>query len=210
LLTGLIGILIAFPLGIAYGTVAGYYGGALGDLMMRVVEVILSLPSLYLLVILAALLPADLGNLERLSLITAILAFIGWAGLARVVRGQALSVREREYVQAAKMLGQPDWLIMLREIVPQLSSYLIVAATLSFPGYVLGETALSFLGLGVNQPDASLGNLLAEGRQLANVYLRPWLAVGPAVVLIVLTWSCNGIGDGLRDRFDPKGKGRSR
>ncbi len=204
LFTGLLGILIAFPLGIIYGTIAGYKGGPTGEVMMRFVEVILSLPTLYLLVILAAILPPSLSNLQRLSLITVILSFIGWAGLARIVRGQVLSIAKREYVQAAYLLGAPEWKIIFREIIPQLSSYLIIAITLSFPAYILGETTLSFLGLGVNQPDASLGNLLSESRELSNLFLRPWLALAPSLVLILLTWCFNSLGDQLRDIFDPK------
>jgi peptide/nickel transport system permease protein len=204
LLTGLLGIIISFPIGIIYGTVAGYKGSAVGELMMRLVEVILSLPTLYLLVILAAILPPSLSNMQRLSLITVILSFIGWAGLARVVRGQVLSLTNKEFVQVAHLIGTPGWKIVLREIIPQLSSYLIIAATLSFPYYILGETTLSFLGLGINQPDASLGNLLSEGRELTNLFLRPWLAISPSLILVLLTWCCNSLGDQLRDIYDPK------
>lgn len=204
LFTGILGILIAFPLGIIYGTIAGYKEEAAGEIMMRFIEIILSLPTLYLLIILAAILPASLSNEQRLFLITIILSFIGWAGLARVVRGQVLSIKKREFIQAAQILGMPEWKIIIREIIPQLSTYLIIAITLSFPGYVLGETTLSFLGLGINQPEASLGNLLAEGRELSNLFLRPWMAIGPTLILILLTWCCNSLGDQLRDIFDPK------
>ena len=204
LFTGLLGILIAFPLGIIYGAIAGYKDETIGEIMMRFVEIILSLPTLYFLVILAAILPPSLSNEQRLVLITIILSFIGWAGLARVIRGQVLSIKKREFVQAAYLLGAPEWKIICREIIPQLSTYLIIAITLSFPGYVLGETTLSFLGLGINQPTASLGNLLGEGRELSNLFLRPWMAIGPTLVLILLTWCCNSLGDQLRDIFDPK------
>ncbi|MDX1917712.1 MAG: ABC transporter permease [Candidatus Caenarcaniphilales bacterium] len=204
LFTGLLGILIAFPLGVIYGAIAGYRGGTVGELMMRGVELVLSLPSLYLLVILAAILPPSLSNMQRLVLITVILSLIGWAGLARVIRGQVLSISEREYIQAARLSGSPDWKILIQQIIPQLSSYLVIAVTISFPSFILGETALSFLGMGVNQPDPSLGNILTEGRDLANLFLRPWLALGPAIILFLLTWSCNSLGDQLRDLFDPK------
>ncbi|HEY9885993.1 MAG TPA: ABC transporter permease [Vampirovibrionales bacterium] len=204
LFTGVLGVIIAFPLGVLYGTIAGYKSGSAGEIMMRFIEVILSLPTLYLLVVFAAILPPSLSNMQRLFLITAILSLVGWAGLARVVRGQVLSIRKREYVQAAYLIGESDLKIIIREIVPQLSSYLIIALTLSFPSYVLGETALSFLGLGISQPDASLGNILSEGRELSNMFLRPWLAIGPSLVIIVLTWCFNSLGDQLRDIFDPK------
>lgn len=204
LIVGILGVLISFPLGILYGTIAGYKGGAIGETMMRFVEVILSLPTLYLLVVLAAILPPSLTNIQRLCLITVILSFIGWAGLARVVRGQVLSINKREYVQAAKLIGEPEIKILLREIVPQLSSYLIIALTLSFPSYILGETTLSFLGLGINQPDASLGNILSEARELPNLFLRPWFAICPTLIIVLLTWCFNSLGDQLRDILDPK------
>ncbi|MDX1921485.1 MAG: ABC transporter permease [Candidatus Caenarcaniphilales bacterium] len=204
LIVGILGIIISFPLGILYGTIAGYKDGAIGETMMRFVEVILSLPTLYLLVVLAAILPPTLSSLQRLCLITVILSFIGWAGLARVVRGQVLSINKREYVQAAKLIGEPEIKILIREIIPQLSSYLIIALTLSFPSYILGETTLSFLGLGINQPDASLGNILSEARELPNLFLRPWFALCPTLIIVLLTWCFNSLGDQLRDILDPK------
>jgi peptide/nickel transport system permease protein len=204
LIVGILGILISFPLGVAYGTFAGYRAGQIGEIMMRFVEIILSLPTLYLLVVLAAILPPSLSSFQRLCLITAILSFIGWAGLARVVRGQVLSIAESDYVKSAKLLGLPEWRILLREIVPQLSSYLIIALTLSFPSYILGETTLSFLGLGINQPDASLGNILSEARELPNLFLRPWFAICPTMIIVLLTWCFNSLGDGLRDLLDVK------
>ena len=204
LFAGLIGILISFPLGVVYGTIAGYKSGAIGEFMMRLVEIILSLPTLYLLVALAALLPASLSNMQRLLLITLLLSLIGWAGMARIVRGQVLAIRNKDFVQAAYLMGKPTWKIIIYDIIPQLSSYLIIALTLSFPSYILGETTLSFLGLGINQPDASLGNILSEGRELSNLFLRPWLAVGSSLILILLTWCFNSLGDQLRDIFDVK------
>ncbi len=204
LFAGLIGILISFPLGVLYGTIAGYKSGAVGEFMMRLVEIILSLPTLYLLVALAALLPASLSNMQRLLLITLLLSLIGWAGMARIVRGQVLAIRNKDFVQAAYLMGKPTWKIIIYDIIPQLSSYLIIALTLSFPSYILGETTLSFLGLGINQPDASLGNILSEGRELSNLFLRPWLALGSSLILILLTWCFNSLGDQLRDIFDVK------
>jgi peptide/nickel transport system permease protein len=204
LFTAILGIIIAFPLGIIYGTIAGYKSYEVGETMMRFVEIILSLPTLYLLVGLAALLPPSLSNMQRLCLITIILSLISWAGLARVVRGQILTIRKKEFVQTAKLIGSPEWKIILRELIPQLSTYLIIAVTIAFPSYVLGETTLSFLGLGVNQPDASLGNILSEGRELSNLFLRPWMAIGPSLIIVMLSWCFNSLGDQLRDNFDVK------
>lgn len=204
LYTALIGILITFPVGIIYGLFAGYYKDTIGELMMRFIEIILSLPSLYLLVILAGILPPSLTNLQRLIMITIILSFISWAGLARIVRGQVMSILNKEFVQIAVLQGSPTWRILLREILPQLSSYLIIAFTISFPIYILGETSLSFLGLGINQPDSSLGLLLAEGKEMSNLFLRPWLTIIPSSILIILAWNCNTLGDVLRNIFDIK------
>lgn len=204
LYTAIIGVSIAFPIGIVYGVLAACYRKTIGELMMRFVEVILSLPSLYLLVILAGILPASLSNFQRLIIITIILSFIGWAGLARVVRGQVLSILDREFVQYSQLINTPMLKLIFREIVPQLSSYLIITLTISFPGYVLGETALSFLGLGISQPDSSLGTLLSEGKDISNLFLRPWLAIIPSSIIILLAWNCNLLGDNLRNLFDPK------
>lgn len=200
----ILGICISFPIGIIYGVVAGYYHRSIGELMMRLVEVILSLPSLYILVVLAGILPASLSNFQKLIMITIILSFIGWAGLARVVRGQVLSLSKKEFIELAQIVGIPPYKIWLREIIPQLSSYLIITITISFPSYVLGETALSFLGLGITQPNSSLGLLLAEGKDISNLFLRPWLVLIPGSILMLLAWNCNMLGDSLRNIFDPK------
>ena len=208
LFAAFIGILIAFPIGTLYGTISGYLGSVTDELMMRFVEVILSFPSFYLLVILAGLLPPSLSNFHKLILITAIMSFIGWAGLARVVRGQVLALRKKEFVQYAQLIGKSQLHIMLREIIPQLSTYLVIAIAISFPSYLLGEATLSFLGLGINEPDSSLGSLLSEGRQLTNLFLRPWLAATPALLLVLIAWTFNTMGDSLRNIFDPKGNTR--
>ena len=204
LFAGFLGIIISFFIGVLYGSIAGYYKNTLGDFMMRIVEVILSFPSFYLLIILAGLLPASMKNFDRLILITVILSLIGWAGLARVIRGQVLSLTEREFVKSAVLFGFSDFKILFREIIPQLSSYLIISFTISFPAYIMGEASLSFLGLGINQPDPSLGNILAEGRELSNLFFRPWISLLPVIILMSLAWSCNSLGDYLRNIFDPK------
>lgn len=201
---GFIGLLIAFPLGILYGGISGYFGSWVDNLMMRLAEAIMSLPSFYLLIILSAIMPANFTNIQRFTVITVILSFISWAGLSRVVRGQVLAIKEREYVEAAQSIGENNIAIIVKHIVPQTLSYLIVAATLAVPGFIIGESALSFLGLGINQPDPSWGNILAEGKELSNILTRPYLMFAPAMLIFASVFSFNMIGDRLRDVLDPK------
>lgn len=201
---GFLGLLIAFPLGMIYGGISGYFGSWVDNLMMRLAEAVMSLPSFYLLIILSAIMPASLSNVQRFTIITIILSFISWAGLSRVVRGQVLAIKEREYITAAQSIGQNNLVIIVKHILPQTFSYLVVAATLAIPGFIIGESALSFLGLGINQPDPSWGNILAEGKELSNILIRPWLLWAPALMIFASVFSFNMIGDRLRDILDPK------
>lgn len=201
---GFIGLLIAFPLGILYGGISGYFGSWVDNLMMRITEAIMSLPSFYFLIILSALMPASLSNIQRFALITFILSFISWAGLSRIVRGQVLAIKRREFVEASRAIGQNNFVIIIKHIIPHTASFLIVAATLAVPSYIIGESALSFLGLGINQPDASWGNILAEGKELSNIMTRPWLMFAPASLIFASVFAFNMVGDRLRDLLDPK------
>ena len=201
---GFIGLLIVFPLGLLYGGVSGYFGGGLDNIMMRIAEALMSLPYFYLIVVLASILPAHISNIQRFLLITIILSFVSWAGLSRVIRGQVLSIKEQEYVQAAKAIGVSDIKIIIKHIIPQTASYVIIAATLSIPGFIIGESALSFLGMGITQPDPSWGNILAEGKQLSNMVVRPWLLLLPAGCIFISILSFNLLGDKLRDILDPR------
>lgn len=200
---GFIGILIAFPIGIIYGGISGFFGGAIDSIMMRVAEAIMSLPSFYLLIILSAMVPASLSNFQRFAIITLILSFISWASLARIIRGQILSIKEKEFIEAARALGQNYFMIIWKHLIPHTASFLIVAVTLSIPAYIIGETALSFLGLGINQPDPSWGNILAEGKDLSNIATRPWLIWTPSLLIFAAVFSFNMLGDNLRDKLDP-------
>ena len=202
---GFVGLLIVFPLGLLYGGISGYFGGAIDNLMMRVAEALMSLPYFYLIVVLASVLPANISNSQRFLLITVILSFVSWAGLSRVIRGQVLSLKEEEYILAAKAIGINDLKIIIKHIIPQTTSYIIVAATLSIPGFIIGESALSFLGLGITQPDPSWGNILAEGKELSNMLVRPWILLLPAACIFISVLCFNLIGDKLRDVLDPKG-----
>ncbi len=201
---GFVGLLIVFPLGLLYGGMSGYFGGSIDNLMMRIAEALMSLPYFYLIVVLASILPANISNSQRFLLITVILSFVSWAGLSRVIRGQVLSIKEQEYVQAARAIGISNFQIITKHILPQTTSYIIIAATLSIPGFIIGESALSFLGLGITQPDPSWGNILAEGKELSNMLVRPWILFVPALCIFISVLCFNLVGDKLRDIFDPR------
>lgn len=202
---GFVGLLIVFPLGLLYGGISGYFGGGIDNFMMRIAEAMMSLPYFYLIVVLASILPANISNSQRFLLITVILSFVSWAGLSRVIRGQVLSIKEEEYVQAARAIGISDLKIIIRHILPQTTSYIIIAATLSIPGFIIGESALSFLGLGITQPDPSWGNILAEGKELSNMLVRPWILLLPAMCIFISVLCFNLVGDKVRDILDPRG-----
>ena len=204
---GFLALLVLFPIGLLYGGISGYFGGIIDVVMMRFAEAVMAIPSFYLLIILAAILPSNMTSTQRLILIVVILALIGWAGFARVVRGMVLSVKNQEFVQSAKMIGASNLRIIIKEILPQTTSYVIVAMTLSVPGYILSESGLSFLGLGIQQPDASWGNMLKEAQEYINILYRPWLLT-PGFLIFVAVLSFNLIGDTIRDILDPKSKVR--
>jgi len=184
------------------GSLSGYLGGWIDNLIMRWSEIEMSLPSFYFLLALAAVIPPGLSSGETFLLIVAIMSFIGWAGLARVIRGMAASVRSRPYVEAARALGAPLHRIMLRHMIPSLLGYAIVAATLSVPGFILGESALSLLGLGIQEPAASWGNMLAQAEDVQNLMRFPWILI-PGLFIFLTVMSFNFLGDHLRDRLDP-------
>lgn len=204
---GFLALFISFPLGMLYGGVSGYLGGIVDNIMMRISEAIMSIPSFYLLIILAAILPANMTSIQRFALIVVILAMIGWAGFSRVVRGMVLSIKNQEFVQAAEALGASKKRIIVKHLLPQTLSYVIVAMTLSVPSYILSESGLSFLGLGIQQPDASWGNMLKEAQEYVNILYRPWLLT-PGFLIFIAVLSFNLIGDTIRDILDPKSKMR--
>jgi peptide/nickel transport system permease protein len=205
LTVGVVGILISFTIGILVGGASGFYGGWVDSLLQRLVEVLLSFPRLPILLALATVIPATWPSTWVYVGIVAVLSLIGWAGLARVVRGQVLSVRQIEYVHAAHSLGAGDLRIITRHVLPNLSSYLVVAATLALPGYILGESALSFLGLGIKEPMTSWGLLLKDAQNFEALRLYPWLlAPGALIVLSVLAF--NFVGDALRDAADVRSR----
>lgn len=202
---GLLAIAISFSLGMLVGGISGFYGGRMDSIIMRVCEVIMSVPDFYLLLALAAALPDNLDPVTVYLLITAILALVGWAGMARVIRGMVLSVREREYVEAARALGASDLKIIVRHILPATFTYAIVAATMSVPGYILAEAGLSFLGLGIRDPVPSWGNMLTAAQNLSTLEERRWI-LAPGFMIFITTLAFNFLGDGLRDALDPKSR----
>ncbi len=204
LTVGLIGIAISFSLGLLLGGLAGYMGGWIDTLIMRGTELLLSIPGLYLIVALRAVFPADLPSQQTYLAIIAILAFIGWASLARVIRGMVLSIRRAEYVAAAEALGAGKLRIIVRHILPNTMSFVIVAATVAVPGYILGEVFLSFLGVGVQEPAASWGNMLNQARSLRALTSFPWMLFAPGAAIFVTVMAFNFFGDGLRDALDPR------
>ncbi len=202
LAAGLMGVFFAFVLGLFFGSISGYYGGMLDNAIQRLMEFIRSVPTIPLWMGLAAALPIVWDPLFVYVLITIILALIGWTSLARVVRGRFLSLREEDYVMAARLTGASEYRVMTRHMLPAMTSYIIAAMTLAVPEMILGETALSFLGLGLRPPVVSWGVLLQDAQNLRSISLAPWLlAPGVAVVLVVLAF--NFLGDGLRDAADP-------
>jgi peptide/nickel transport system permease protein len=204
LFIGLVGIIISFPLGMLIGGISGYFGGWLDALLMRLVEVLMTIPGIYLLVALAAVLPPGISSAQRFLLIVLITSFISWAGLARVIRGQVLSLKEQEFVQAAKAMGAKPLYIIIRHVLPQTATYIIISATLAIPGFIVAESVLSLIGLGIQQPDPSWGNLLSLATNASIIVLQPWLIWPPALLIILTVLAFNLLGDGLRDALDPR------
>jgi peptide/nickel transport system permease protein len=199
---GLIGITISFVLGIIIGGLAGYHGGLFDLLVQRVIEVLQSLPSLPLWMALAAVMPVTWSPILIYFGITIILGMLDWTGLARSVRSKLLALREEDYVLAAQLMGAKSGRIIGRHLVPGFMSHLIATATISIPGMILGETALSFLGLGLRPPITSWGILLTEARSVSVIAFYPWLLF-PMIPVILVILAFNFLGDGLRDAADP-------
>ncbi len=200
---GIVGVLISFTIGALVGGISGYFGGKIDNILMRISEIFMSFPGFYLMLALRAIFPITLSSVQVYFLIVIILSVIGWAGLARVIRGMVLSLREQEFVIAAKSYGASSLRIIVKHILPNTFSYLLIAATLSIPGYILGESALSLLGLGIQEPYASWGNMLSAARSISAISSYPWI-LSPGVAIFITILAFNIIGDALRDALDPK------
>lgn len=201
---GLLGITITMVLGFLIGGLSGYFGGKADFWAMRLVEFMMAMPGLYLLLALRSALAPYFASDQMFYVIVVILSLIGWAGTARILRGMTLSLRQNQYVLAAESMGQSPFQILRKHILPNLVSYLLVAATLSIPGYVLGEAALSFLGLGIQEPASSWGLMLSQAQDVKVFYLNFWWLLTPGAAIFVTVIAYNVLGDVLRDIVDPK------
>jgi len=196
LLVGLVATIVSLLIGVSYGAVAGYFGGAADRIMMRIVDIIYALPFMFFVILLMVVFG------RHILLIFVAIGAINWLDMARIVRGQTLSLKNTEFVEAAKACGVSDWDIIRRHITPNLLGVVIVYVTLTIPQVILVESFLSFLGLGVQEPMSSWGALVSDGAQ--DMESAPWTLIVPSVFLTVTLYCFNYIGDGLRDALDPK------
>lgn len=203
---GLLGVLISFSLGLMAGGIAGYYGGLVDAVVMRICEMFMLVPGFYLMLALRSAVPDNFNSVQIYLMVVVILALIGWASLARVIRGMALSLKERDYVAAAKLMGLSDAAIIVRHILPHTLSYSLVAIMLTIPGYIIGEAGLSVLGLGIQDPVPSWGNLLSDAMGVVHIQFEPWI-LWPGALIFVVVMCFNVVGDALRDALDPLMKG---
>ena len=201
---GIFGIIITYPLALLIGGISGYFGGIIDSIIMRLAEVLMTFPSIYLLVALSSILSPKLTSTQRFLLIIVITSVISWAGLARIIRGQVLSIKELEFVQAARVMGGNPIYIIVRHVLPQTTTYIIISATLTIPSFIGAEAVLSLIGLGIQQPDPSWGNMLSLASNASILVLQPWLILPPAILIIITVLSFNVLGDGLRDALDPR------
>ena len=199
---GLVGVSMTFILGMLMGGISGYVGGLADMIIQRVIEFILSLPSIPLWMALSAALPKQWPVVQTYFFITIILSMMSWCGLARQVRGKLLSLRDDDFVTAARLSGSNEGRILVRHLLPSFTSHLIVTLTLMIPGMILGETALSFLGLGMQPPAVSWGVLLQDAQNIVTIAHHPWKLI-PCLFVILTVLMYNFLGDGLRDAADP-------
>lgn len=202
LFVGLAGVGISFVLGVVLGGISGYFGGRIDSIIQRSIDFLISIPLIPLWMALSAAIPRTWSGIQTYLAITVILSLVGWTGLARVVRGKLMSLREEDYVTAARISSASHSKIIGKHLLPGVTSFLIVHITLAVPGMILGETTLSFLGLGITAPDVSWGTLLQAAQDVTVVANYPWLLL-PAVVLVYAVVLFNFVGDGLRDAADP-------
>ena len=199
---GLVGVTLTFLIGVTLGGISGYFGGAVDTFIQRIIEFLISIPTIPFWIALSAALPQNWNVVQIYFAIVVLLSLVGWGGLARVVRGKLLELRELDYVLAARVSGVSEGSIIRIHLLPNFASYLIVDVTLAIPGVILGETALSFLGLGLRPPAVSWGVLLEDAQNIHSVALYWWTII-PALFVIITVLAFNFVGDGLRDAADP-------
>lgn len=202
LTVGLVGVTFSLVIGTLMGIASGYYGGIIDEVIQRLIEIVRAFPSIPLWMALSAALPPHWTQIQTYLAITVILSLIGWTWLARQLRGLTLSIRQSDYVMAAKLAGASDTRIIFRHLIPATLGQIIVVATLSLPAMIIAESALSFLGLGLRPPTTSWGVLLQEAQNFQSLALYPWV-LSPAVAIIIVIFAFSFLGDGLRDAADP-------
>jgi len=199
---GLLGVSISFILGLLIGGIAGYYGGWVDSVLMRLCEMFMMIPGFYLMLALRAAVPENFNSVQVYGSVVVILALIGWASLARIIRGMVLSLRERDFVLVAKTMGVPDIVIICKHILPQTISFSCATLMLTVSSYILAEAGLSVVGLGIQDPISSWGNLLSDAMEIVPVIFAPWILL-PGLFIFIAVMSFNVVGDALRDAFDP-------
>lgn len=206
MLVGVVAVSIQVLMGMLVGGVSGFYGGWIDNILMRITEIVQSFPFTPLAITISAILGSRVTANQKLIVVISLIGFLSWPGLARMIRGQILSLREMEFVQAARALGVRDARIISRHLLPNTIAYVIVNATIGMAGAILTEASLSFLGLGVPPSTPTWGNLINAGSDMYNLQNRPWLWVPPGVAIFLTVMSINLIGDGMRDAIDPKSR----
>ncbi len=202
LFIGVAGVLLSFIFGSVIGGISGYFGGKIDIIIQRIIEFVLSIPTIPLWMALAAALPANWSSTQVFFGITIVLSAVGWANLARVVRGKTIELREADFVLAARLMGMPSLQIIIKHILPSFMSYLIVSISLGIPSMIIAETALSFLRIGIQPPSISWGVLLQSAQSIRSLNESPWLLI-PGLFIVITVLSFNFVGDGLRDAADP-------
>jgi peptide/nickel transport system permease protein len=198
LLVGVVAVSIYTVIGVLIGSISGYFGGWVDNLLMRFTEIIMCFPSFMLILAMVVILQPSLLN------VMIVIGLFGWTGLARLIRGQVLSLRERDYVIAARSIGASDGRVLFRHVLPGTIAPIMVSATLGLSGAVITESGLSFLGIGVQAPQASWGSMLTAAMQLPILQSKPWLWLPPALAIAMMVLSVNFFGDALRDALDPQ------
>lgn len=200
---GLVGVVVALVIGVSLGGLSGYYGGWIDTMIQRLIEFLRSIPTIPLWMGLAAAIPLDWPPLHTYFVVTIIVSMIGWTTLAREVRGKFLSLRNEDFVVAARLDGMTNWEIIRKHLVPSFASHIIASLTLAVPLMILAETSLSFLGIGLQPPIVSWGTLLKEAQNIRSIIEAPWLLIAPGATIVVAVLALNFTGDGLRDAADP-------
>ena len=201
LLVGLAATLVALTIGVAWGAIAGFFGGWLDDLMMRIVDVLYAIPFIFFVIVLMTVVQFDSPVMNLMLIFMAIGAF-EWLTMARIVRGQTIALRHKEFVEAARASGARPLEIVYRHIVPNVLGPVVIFAKLNIPGIILAESFMSFIGLGVQEPLPSLGRLISDGAR--QMIIAPWMLISPAALMLITLLALNFLGDGLRDALDPK------